>query len=157
MDVIGQVPVVGIVVVALTLQGNAALQQIALGNVQSDELDVGVVAGDLGNGAAEGVAGHYDDIVALSDGQLHGCHTAGGIVGSGLVVLDFNVVVLAELHAGFPGGLVEGLVGDITVVRDHGNLVTVSLGSLSATGGQGHDHDQSQQQSQNLLHDFIPP
>ena len=62
-------------------------QDVAGSHVQSDKLHVGVDAGGLDDSAAEGVAGHDDDVVAVGHGGVHHSHAAGGGVVVGLVVL----------------------------------------------------------------------
>ena len=123
----------------------------------------------LGSGlddrAAEGVAGHHDDVVALVNSALDHSHTVGGVVAGGLEVGELDLVGIGKRLAGLVGGLVEGLVGDITVVGDHGDLigrlvgvalVVIGLGIvlLIAAGDQGQRHNQSQDHSKKLLHGY---
>ena len=52
----------------------------------------------------------------------------------------------AERLAGLIGGLVEGLVGDVTVVGDHGDLVRSGIFAavvlVAAAGAKREDHDE---------------
>ena len=77
-------------------------------------------------------------------------------VAGGLVVSELNVVFRAEGLAGFIRGLVEGLVGDVTVVRDHGDLVRSGIFAavvlVAAAGAKREDHDERKEQSNKLLH-----
>ena len=69
----------GVVVVGLTGVGNSSLEQVALGDVQRDELHIGELGSGLNDGAAESVAGHHDDVVAFVDGLLDHGDTVGGV------------------------------------------------------------------------------
>ena len=109
----------------------------------------------LNDGAAESIAGHHDNIVALFDSILNHSHTVSGVVAVGLEVLKGNFVLLSESLAGLIGGLVEGLVRDITVVSNHGDFVVTGFAAivvLLAAGKQGQSHDKSQKQRKNLFH-----
>ena len=127
-----------------------------------------MLGSSLDDSAAESVAGHHDDVVALIHGALDHGHTVGGVVTGGLEVVELHAVGLSESLAGLVGGLVEGLVGDVAVVGDHSDLVgdlsvvtgvlVIGLGLvLLATGDQGQCHDQSQNHSKKLFHVLILP
>ena len=100
------------------------LAQIALCHVQRDEGHVGIQLRGLLDGLGKGVAGHHDDVVAVSHSGVHHGHTLGGGVTGGLVVLELQALGVTELLAGLIGGLVEGLVGDIAVVSNHSHLIS---------------------------------
>ena len=112
----------------------------------------------LNDGAAESIAGHHDDIEALFHGALDHSHTVSGIIAGGLIILELDFVLLGESLAGLIGGLVEGLVGDVTVVGDHSDLVLgfvlvlVTIAFLFAAGKEGQGHNKSQEQSKILFH-----
>ena len=129
---------------------------VELGHVERDELHVRILVLRAGDGAGEGIAGHHDDIVALVNGLLDHGDTVRRAVAGGLVVSELNVVFRAEGLAGFIRGLVEGLVGDVTVVRDHGDLVRSGIFAavvlVAAAGAKREDHDERKEQSNKLLH-----
>ncbi len=150
----------------------ALAAQVVLGHVQSHELHVGIGLGHLTDGLAEGETGHDDDVVVLVDGVLDHGHTVGGVVAGRLLVGELHVVLLAERLAGLVGGLVEGLVGDVAVVGDHGHGVVRSsdlalnrgavLGggggvAVAAAGSQAQHHGAGQEQRKELLVHFILP
>jgi len=111
-------------------------------------------------------------VVALVRGLLDHSHTVGGVVADGLEVVELDVVVLGKRLAGLIGGLVEGLVGDVTVVGDHCDLIGALVlsrllglvrciglgivGLLIAAGYQGQSHDSGQDQCKKLLHWNLP-
>ena len=147
------------------------LAQIALRHVQRDEGHVGIQLRGLLDGLGKGVAGHHDDVVAVSHSGVHHGHTLGGGVTGGLVVLELQALGVTELLAGLIGGLVEGLVGDIAVVSNHSHLISGGLGVAAilrigtpvsggvvpaAAGDQGQGHHQCQEQCKKLLHWNLP-
>ena len=155
VDIVGEIPVVGVVVVGFTLQGNSGFQNITGSNVQSDEFYFRINFRNLSDGRAMGKTRQNNHIVTLGNSQVNCCNTGSNVAGSGTVVLGFNVMISAKLRAGFPGSLIERLVGDFTVVSNHSNLVGAfaAFGRFPATAGsQREDHDDCQQQCQNLFH-----
>ena len=134
---------------------------VILADVQRHELDIGILILRLLDGAAEGVAGHHDDGVALFHGLLDHGNTLSGAVAGRLVVVEVHAVGLAVSLAGLVGGLVEGLVGDIAVVGDHSDLfgrLPVIVGIpvvLTAAGDKGESHDSGQKQCKKLFHDSM--
>ncbi len=158
---------------AVDVAGQGVVAQVALAHVQGDEGHVGVLLSHLGDGLTEGVAGHHDDVVALVGGGLYHGHTLGGGVTGGLVVVERYAVGVAVSLAGFVGGLVKGLVGDVAVVGDHrhaeirgggsglgrGALRGSGLrggrggagGASAATGRQGKHHGQREKQRDKFL------
>ena len=124
-----------------------------------------MLGSSLDDGTAEGIAGHHDDVVALVNGTLDHSHTVSGVVAGGLEVVELHAIVRGKRLACLVGGLVEGLVGDVTVVGDHGDLVSgldgvalVIVGLvivlLLAAGDEGQSHNQSQDHSKKLLHGY---
>ena len=128
-----------------------------------------MLGSSLDDSAAEGIAGHHDDVVALVHGTLDHGHTVSGVVTGGLEVVELHTVGASEGLACLVGGLVEGLVGDVAVVGDHGDFVgdlvgvatgvlVIGLGLvLLAASDQRQSHDQSQNHSKKLFHVLILP
>ena len=85
-----------------------------------------------------------------------------GVIAGGPEVAELDAVVVGECLAGLIGGLVEGLVGDVTVVGDHCDLhcsfvaVVGGFGILvaAAAGAKSKDHAQSKNQCENSFHVF---
>ena len=144
--------------------GNGGLEQVAGGDVERDELHIGEFGSGLNDGAAEGIAGHDDDVEAFVNGLFDHGDTVGGVIAGGPEVAELDAVVLGKRLAGLIGGLVEGLVGDVTVVGDHGDLVLdLSLGIVGRIGRVGggvlltagyerKNHSQGEKKSKELLH-----
>ena len=141
--------------------------EIQLAHVQRHEGHVGIGLGGLLDGVSESIAGHDDDIVALVHSGLDHGHALGGGVTGGLEVVERDTVGLAVGLAGLIGGLVERLVGNVTVVGDHGDAhisgaLSGSLFALgrsllrAAAGNQGQGHHQCKRQSKKLLHWNLP-
>ena len=169
VNVLVEVPILGGVVVGFARLGNGGLEQVAGGDVERDELHIGELGSGLNDGAAESVAGHNDDIEAIVNGLFDHGDTVGGVIAGGLEVAELDAVVLGKRLAGLIGGLVEGLVGDVAVVGDHGDFVgdlvgvatgvlVIGLGLvLLAASDQRQSHDQSQNHSKKLFHVLILP
>ena len=152
---------------AVYVGGQGVVTQVALAPVQRHEGHVGISLGGLLDGVSESIAGHHDDSVALVHSGLDHGHALGGGVTGGLEVVERDTVGLAVSLAGLVGGLVERLVGNVTVVGDHGDAeISGALsGSLAALGGslllaaagnQGQGHHQCKRQSKKLLHWNLP-
>ena len=143
--------------------GDLPVAEVGGGDVQSDELDVGVHLSGGDDGGSEGVAGGHDDVVALGNsGVDHGDTLSVGVL-QGLEVVELNAGGIAVGDAALVGGLVEGLVGDVAVVGDHSDLVNglaalsgLGLGAAvaAAAGQQAQDHNGSQDQGKITLHNL---
>ena len=160
-------------------QGGVA--QIALANVNSDELYIGIEILSLTDGLAKQVAGHYDNGSALVDSLGDGSHTSVGGVLGGLVVSGLDVVLLAIGNHSLIAGLVKGFVVDVADVGNKGDLLSARSGlgtgaSLSCSGsraGSGRSgsaaigrsaarqhcqhHDRSKNKRSDSLHVIQPP
>ncbi|KAF5081332.1 hypothetical protein DSECCO2_111390 [anaerobic digester metagenome] len=166
IDIVSHIPVGRIVVISLALGSHGGLQNVTGGHVQSHELHVGIQGSGFHDGAAERVTGHHDDVIAIGHSGVHHCHTLGGGVTGGLVVVELYAVVVAERLACLVSSLVEGLVGNVTVIGDHGHAIVrgsrcaagrgggarSGRAAAVAAGGQRRGHDQCQCQCKKLLH-----
>ncbi|CCX72069.1 unknown [Firmicutes bacterium CAG:555] len=147
-----------VVVLVVIVEG---IIQVELGNIQTDEFDIGVGVLALCNGACECKAGHYDDIEAFCNSLLDHLNTGSGAVCGGLVVLELDRILVAESLASFVGGLVEGLVGYVAVVGDHCYFISSGVGLVRLFGlvvaaacAESKDHSKSEDDCEKSFHDF---
>ena len=111
--------------------GGSLVVQVAGGNVQSQELHIGVLLLSLGDGFAEQVAGDDDGLGTVVDSVVHLLQTGGVGVLARTVVVGVQAVCRAEVLHALPGVLVEGLVIDVADVGNKGDI------GLAAGGGSG--------------------
>lgn len=92
-----------------------AVEKVVFGNIESDELNILVLflVLNLIKRSRKSKAGHNDDVVASVDGFFNFCNALFGGVACGFEVLEVNFVCITVFLAGFIGGLVERLVGDV--------------------------------------------
>ena len=110
--------------------GCVVLGQIACANVDSDEVDLGVLLLLAHDGPAEQIAGHDDDIRAFLDRLINGdAACIGGVLG-GLIVGVLDAVGFAVRLDALPGCLVEGFVVDGADVGHERDLLDDAFGGL---------------------------
>ena len=120
---------------AIEICGNISCEiaDVAFGNVKCDEGDVIILRNNVLNSFAKGIAGHDENGVTVINGLLHGGAAVFIGVRCGLVVLESEAVCIGKCLAGFIGGLVEGLVSNVTVVGDHLNPSETKLRAKGVT------------------------
>ena len=137
-----------------------AVEKVVFGNIESDELNILVLflVLNLIKRSRKSKAGHNDDVVTAVDGFFNFCNALFGGVACGFEVLEVNFVCITVFLAGFIGGLVERLVGDVAVVGDHCDFVVALLRSAPvACGKHGNEHQCCKNDCKQFLHGIYPP
>ena len=100
---------------------------ITFGNIDCDEgyIRIGVLL--FSDGRSEQVTWHYNNGSTLGNSKIDGVDTLFIGILCRFVVLVLYAVCIAVGAYSFPGDLVEGFVGDISGVCDHGNFLTCGV------------------------------
>ena len=105
----------------------AVFYNITFGNIDCDEgyIRIGVLL--FSDGRSEQVTWHYNNGSTLGNSKIDGVDTLFIGILCRFVVLVLYAVCIAVGAYSFPGDLVEGFVGDISGVCDHGNFLTCGV------------------------------
>ena len=114
----------------------AVFYNITFGNIDCDEgyIRIGVLL--FSDGRSEQVTWHYNNGSTLGNSKIDGVDTLFIGILCRFVVLVLYAVCIAVGAYSFPGDLVEGFVGDISGVCDHGNFLTCGVFFFSICGSR---------------------
>ena len=114
----------------------AVFYNITFGNIDCDEgyIRIGVLL--FSDGRSEQVTWHYNNGSTLGNSEIDGVDTLFIGILCRFVVLVLYAVCIAVGAYSFPGDLVEGFVGDISGVCDHGNFLTCGVFFFSVCGSR---------------------
>lgn len=114
----------------------AVFYNITFGNIDCDEgyIRIGVLL--FSDGRSEQVTWHYNNGSTLGNSKIDGVDTLFIGILCRFVILVLYAVCIAVGAYSFPSDLVEGFVGDISGVCDHGNFLTCGVFFFSICGSR---------------------